>query len=104
MKFRQHTAGSELHKIETKKILSEVVHDIDVASNYNSLLGETEMLVNSDVAKNTLQSIIELYLKVRSFSYAKDIVQKYKQNEHKSRSKALRKEIKRASSKPNIEQ
>ena len=104
MKFRQHTAGCELHKIETKKILSEVVHDTDVASNYNSLLGETEMLVNSDVAKNTLQSIIELYLKVRSFSYAKDIVQKYKQNEHKSRSKALRKKIKRASSKPNIEQ
>ena len=104
MKFRQHTAGSKLHNIETKKILREVVHDIDVTSDYNSLLGETEVLVNSDVARNTLQSIIELYLKVRSFSYAKDIVQKYKQNEHKCRSKALRKKIKRASFKPGIEQ
>ena len=58
MKLCQHTAGSELHIIETKKILSKVVHDIDATLNYNSFLGETEMLVNSDVAKTYFKALL----------------------------------------------
>ena len=58
MKFCQHTADSELHIIETKKILSEVVHDNDATLNYSNLLGETEMLVNSDVAKTYFKALL----------------------------------------------
>ena len=38
-------------------------------------------------------SIINLYVRLRSFSLAKDIIEKYKVNAKKTKPKALRKEI-----------
>ena len=48
--------------------------------------------------KICLENIIMLYLKVRSFSYAKDCINKYKIQQKTGKSKALRKELKRKSS------
>ena len=40
-------------------------------------------------------SIINLYVRVRPFSLAKDIIEKYKVNAKKTKAKGLRKEIRR---------
>ena len=52
---------------------------------------------SKEIVKNMLFSIINLYLKVRSFSYAKDIICKHRTSSKQKKSKALRKEIKRSS-------
>ena len=46
----------------------------------------------------TLENFVKLYVRVRSFSYAKDIVNKYKLKEKASKTKALRTELKNKSS------
>ena len=48
------------------------------------------------VTKSVLYNIINLYqFRLRSFSLAKDIIEKYKVNAKKTKAKALRKEISR---------
>jgi hypothetical protein len=43
-----------------------------------------------------LENILKLYLRVRSFSYAKDYISKYKIKEKQTKSKSLRKNLKRS--------
>ena len=50
---------------------------------------------SSATAKLCLENIVKLYLKVRSFSYAKDYIAKYKIKEKQTKTKALRSELKR---------
>ena len=50
--------------------------------------------------KDALQNIIDLYIRVRSFSFARDVVQKYKLQMKLIKEKALRKHISRASVSP----
>ena len=47
-------------------------------------------------SKIFLHQTLMLCIKIRSFSYAKDVVQKYKLNQKAIEKKALRKEIQRA--------
>ena len=51
------------------------------------------MKISSEVAKDTLQSIITLYVHIRVYSFAKDLVQKFKLK-NVSQKKPLRKEMK----------
>ena len=60
----------------------------------------TETDSDKNVAADLLQNIITLYVKVHSFSFAKDIIQNFKlQGKTHSKAKSLRKEIKKASEK-----
>ena len=51
----------------------------------------------SRTPKLCLENVIKLYLKVRSFSYTKDYVAKYKIKEKEVKKKALRKDMKQSS-------
>ena len=77
-------------------VISRSVHDAEVVSAYNSMLLDSELMVNNGVAKDVLHTIIELYVKVRSFSFAKDIIQRHKMKLKQLKSNALGKEISRA--------
>lgn len=59
------------------------------------MVSEAELQPISHVTKSVLYSIISLYVRVRSFSLAKDIIEKYKVNAKKTKAKGLRKEISR---------
>ena len=63
-------------------------------SAYILMLSDVELIVQSGVAKDVLHNIIQMYVRVHSFSFANDIIQKHKM---KLKSKALRKDISRAS-------
>lgn len=95
--FRDATSKSNVQNIAYASIISRSVHDVEVISAYNSMLSNSELLINSSVAKDVLHNIIQLYVKVRSFSFAKDIIQKHKIRLKQMKSKALRKDISRAS-------
>ena len=95
--FRDVTSDNNFQKIDVTSVISRSVHDVEVVSAYNSMLLDSELMINKGVAKDVLHTIIELYVKVRSFSFAKDIIQRHNMKLKQLKSKALRKEISRAS-------
>lgn len=95
--FRDATSKTNMQNIAYASIISRSVHDVEVVSAYNSMLSNSELIINSSVAKDVLHNIIQLYIKVRSFSFAKDIIQKHKIRLKQMKSKALRRDISRAS-------
>jgi len=95
--FRDATSKTNMQNIAYASIISRSVHDVEVVSAYSSILSSSELIINSSVAKDVLHNIIQLYVKVRSFSLAKGIIQKHKIRLKQMKSKALRKDISRAS-------
>ena len=91
------TSDNNFQNIDVTSVISRSVHDVEVVSAYNSMLLDSELMINKGVAKDVLHTIIELYVKVRSFSFAKDIIQRHNMKLKQLKSKALRKEISRAS-------
>ena len=61
------------------------------------MLSDVELIVQSGVAKDVLHNIIQMYVRVHSFSFANDIIQKHKMKLKQLKSKALCKDISRAS-------
>ena len=95
--FRSSTCNGPILKINIEKIRSESCSDLEIIAAYNTLLVNSELRIDKHVAKDVLQSILDLYIRVRSFSFAKDIVQRYKIQTKQLKDKALHKEISRAS-------
>ena len=95
--FREETSGQEVNKIDYPALIIKLLNFVDIKAKFNLLSGECDMEVDEKVGLDTLQQMISLYLRVRSFSFAKDIVQKCKNTAAKTKTKALRKEIKRSS-------
>ena len=91
--FRDATSKANVQNIAYASIISRSVHDVEVISAYNTMLSNSELIINSSVAKDVLHNIIQLYVKVRSFSFAKDIIQKHKIRLKQMKSKALRKSL-----------
>lgn len=61
------------------------------------MLLDSDTVVDNSIAKDVLDSIIHLYVTVRCFSLAKDVIQKHKIQCKQMKTKTLRKEICRAS-------
>ncbi len=57
---------------------------------------DTKNLNLVSVVSNLLGSIIKLYIRVRAFSHAKNLIQKFKVDKSQTKAKALRKEISRS--------
>lgn len=47
-------------------------------SAYILMLSDVELIVQSGVAKDVLHNIIQMYVRVHSFSFANNIIQKHK--------------------------
>ena len=59
------------------------------------MVSDLELVPATHVIKDVLHAIVHLYVRVRSFSLAKDIIQHHKLKSRQTKSKALRKEISR---------
>ena len=75
----------------------------EIVSLFNNLIEDSGVAINSEVKDDLLENMLSLYLRVSSFSYAKDITNKHKFELKKKKSKALRKDIKKAMDKPSIQ-
>lgn len=73
------------------------INDVATVSAYNTLVSDSELVICKNVGKDVLQNIVSLFVRVRSFSFAKDVIQKHKMKAKQVKAKALRKEITRAS-------
>ncbi|EDO39120.1 predicted protein [Nematostella vectensis] len=94
--FRRLMPDDISRRVNLKGIASHAMIDPDIIANYNLMQIEADILADKHVCKDVLHSIITLYVRVRSFSFAKDIIQKFKSKVKLSKAKSLRKEISRS--------
>jgi len=60
------------------------------------MISYVELEPDSHVGKDVLYSIVRLYVTVRSFSFTREIIQRYKIMAKQTQTKSLRKEISRS--------
>jgi hypothetical protein len=75
--FRQNTS-SFIVKIDYIMLVEETVKNPTVLSNFEMICSGAAVDIDPDIANELLRSILGLYFRVRSHSYAKDIREKYK--------------------------
>ena len=96
LQFCAHTGKEICHKICVDKIVDILLQKPVLRSKWNMLMEECGFEITKGRSIIFLDQILSLFIKIRSFSYAKDIVQKYKIQQKATKKKGLRKEIKRA--------
>ena len=84
------------------KIVDVLLQKSELRSKWNMLVEECGCEITKRRFIIFLDQILSLFIKIQSFSYAKDIVQKYKFQQKATKRKGLRKEIKRATN-PNVQ-
>ena len=57
------------------------------------MISNAEFEPDSHVGKNVLYSIVRFYVTVGSFSFTRDVIQRYKTKAKQTQTKSLRKEI-----------
>ena len=95
--FRQEISVFNLRNNNIPEITSNLMCQSDMVSLINSIVNISGSDIDSELKDNLFEKMIQLYLRVRSFSLAKDITCSKKKS---SSSKGLRKEIKRSLQKP----
>ena len=71
--FRNVRKKVNLRKISSDEIINYLLKNPDVISNYNSFSTQTQGTISKEISKNVLEKMLRLYIRVRSFSYAKDV-------------------------------
>ena len=84
-----------LRKIPTEAISESTLNSPVVKSPWENIVLESGIEESSCTQKLCLENIVKLYVRVRSFSYARDYISKYKIKEKQMKSKALRQDMKR---------
>lgn len=93
--FRKETVDY-YRKIDTQTMTKNLVKDVDMPGYYNNILGRDGIKIDNETKINLLEKLISLYFRVRAFSKARDITNKHIVEKKKTKSKGLRKDIKRA--------
>ena len=99
--FRQSTASFH-RKIDSKKMITELLEKPSVLFYYNKIRGQADEKVSKEIAFNLLEHLITLYIRVRTFSLVKDKRELHSIWSKKKKKRSLRTEIKKSSS--NLDQ
>ena len=83
--------------LSTKDFVVDIMTNIIVRSNFNSVCMSTDNLVSQEIQKNVLEQMITLFVCVRTFSFAKSTRERHKIAKKESRKRSLRTEIKKLS-------
>jgi hypothetical protein len=96
--FRKNVGEGELvlRNIPTEIICESTLSSPVVKSLWENIVLESGIEESSSTQKLCLENIVKLYIRVRSFSYARDYISKYKIKEKQTKSKSLRKDLKRS--------
>ena len=98
--FQRETINREnLRTIDWKLMTAMTMQDFDVMANCQLMLEKCAIVVPRHVGKDTLARMISLFFRVRAFSLSKSVLERQKNLEKKTKSKALRTDIKRSSNK-----
>ena len=83
--------------IPCDKLCNDALDSPLLKSLWDNILQGCGNNISKQTNKLCLENIVKLYLRVRSFSYAKDYISKFKIQQKAKKSKGLRKELKRYS-------
>ena len=100
--FRTEVNNEMLRNIPTEIICLYTLRSPVVKSLWGNIVVGSGVDPSSFTQKLCLENVIKLYLKVRSFSYARDFITKYKIKEKQTKKRALRKDLKQSSSEKPI--
>ena len=90
--------------INLQNMIQKVIVDQEVVALFQTWTSSCALKIDDTVGEDFLNCLLKLYFKVRSFSHAKDVINKFKSIQRKKKSRSLRTEIKRSSDKPTIQQ
>ena len=91
--FRVYTSAQDLNIIENEKITISLLDNIKVISHLNSFVDcNSSDKLNEEVKLNVLEQTLKLYIRVHSFSHAKDFTNK--QNQYSSNQNKVAQRIK----------
>ena len=95
-RFCIETSKQNLQKIQVDSLVQKLMEFSYVQDYFKLVMEAAEIDISKEVAKNVLFGILILYVRIRVFSYAKDVVQKHKiKMKNKGKQAALRKNLKR---------
>ena len=95
--FRKHTSKDKVTRLPVDKIVSEVIASPLVKNLWCNIIQSCDVQISKECQSLCLENVVKLYVTVRCFSFAKDIVNKYKLSQGSQKKKALRKDLKIAS-------
>ncbi|XP_028392704.1 uncharacterized protein LOC114517561 [Dendronephthya gigantea] len=95
--FRKSTNKDKVTFLPVDIIVNEVLTSPLVKSLWNNIIQNCSVQISKECQCLCLENVVKLYVTVRSFSLAKDIVNKYKLSQRTQKTKALRKDLKKAS-------
>ena len=90
--FRQFTSETDLQRLDISGITHNAMSDSDIC---NLMISDAELEPDSHVRKDVLHGIVSVYINVLSFSFVKDIIQRYKIAAKQTKARVLCKEISR---------
>ena len=90
--------------INSAQLVQEMQGCPCVISNFNALCYDIESRVNKEISLNLLENMLLLFTKVCAFSFSRDVKERFRAPIKKTKSRSLRKEIKKAYSSKNLDQ
>lgn len=92
--FKKSTSRiMEKKQIDLPAMVATLVRDVHTVSLFQNWIISADVTISQDIARDLLEKILYLYLRVRAFSCTKDIVNRYRLKNKKK--KALRTELKK---------
>lgn len=93
--FRKHSVNAQEKALPGEKILADVLSTPEVIDLWEGASVNCLHPLSEECLNLCLENILQLYIRVRCFSHAKDIINKYKLKEQLQKKKGLRSELKR---------
>ena len=84
--------------IDSKLLLAKILKDGSVNNDFKYISESADRKVDKEVAKNLLENLVLLYIRVRSHSYAKKLKESHKVYKKASKKRSLRTELKLSTS------
>ena len=95
--FRSKTANF-ITAFVCSDFINGVMKNIIVTSNFNAICTNLDVHITQEMRNNLLEHILTLFVRVRTFSFAKDIREKHKIGKKQLIKRSLRTEMKKSSS------
>ena len=96
--FRYKTVALDVTKpVPISELRTFILESPKVKSLWSNIIQECPYLISHDCSKVCLENITFLYLKIRAFSFSRDLINKNKKQNSSSNKKALRKTLQQKS-------
>ena len=92
--FRRQTKLSKPTSLPVDKVVEDVLTSPLAKSLWSNIVYQCDVKVSKECQSLCFENIVKLYATVRAFSFARDIVNKYKLLEKAHKRKALRTQLK----------